>query len=363
MPRRTRSLQPGGRGQQEAGQESGELVAVCREHQESAPSILQTVPCAHEAQVPALGKGQGSGQQRPSSQSCSQWVLILGTRRASQVTEVGLRGRHGGQAGGSPELPGFGTQEQRSAVRILPAHLWSLTVVSAGWPGAPWWGALVLCTLTFRVWLSSRVSGEGTFASPPALAASESGGPSTQLAEAAPSAPWSPGSTGHLERLLLAPWRYGKCVSTQTRPSVLHGWPRHVFTAGLEVGRCCEEQVCPTSSVLLTCKVTRLSLPTSSPNDGELDGDEGNGAGAELTRFHGRLPGRETDHREGPESEEVAVASSHIGRSRHGHFETPQVKPQCPVGPPGTVSSGPNSPTPQSGAVRPAILSMTPPRQ
>lgn len=78
-----------------------------------------------------------------------------------------------------------------------------------------------------------------------------------------------------------------------------------MFTAGLEVGRCCEEQVCPifglTSSVLLTCKVTRLSLPTSSPNDGELDGDEGNGAGAELTRFHGRLPGRETDHQECPD--------------------------------------------------------------
>lgn len=166
---------------------------------------------------------------------------------------------------------------------------------------APWWGALVLCTLTFRVWLSSRVSGEGTFASPPALAASESGGPSTQLAEAAPSAPWSPGSTGHLERLLLVPWRYGKCVSTQTRPSVLHGWPRHVFTAGLEMGRCCEEQVCPTSSVLLTCKVTRLSLPTSSPKDGELDRDEGNGASVELIRFHGRLPGRETDHQECPE--------------------------------------------------------------
>lgn len=122
MPRRTGSLQPGGRGQQGAGQESGELVAVCREHQRSAPSILQTVPCAHEAQVPALGKGQGSGQQRPSSQSCSQWVLILGTRRASQVTEVGLRGRHGGQAGGSPELPGLGTQEQWSAVRIPPAR-------------------------------------------------------------------------------------------------------------------------------------------------------------------------------------------------------------------------------------------------
>lgn len=150
----------------------------------------------------------------------------------------------------------------RLSVSHLPAS--GLTVGSAGWRGALQWGALVLCTPTFQVWLSSRFSGEGTSASPPALAASESGGPSTRLAEAAPSAPWSPGSTGHPEGLFLLPWRYGTCVNTQTRPSVLHGWLHHVFTAGLEMGRCREEQVGPifglTSSVLLMCKVACLSV-------------------------------------------------------------------------------------------------------
>lgn len=176
---------------------------------------------------------QGTGQW-PMAASSTE-LLPAGPHPWDSTSESGDRSRApgtaGGRAGRSPELPGLGTREQWSAVRVPPARLWALTAVSAGWQRAPQWGALVLCKLTFQVWPLSRFSGEGMFASPQACPPARTRGLGTTCAHCSfrkwgplnAAAPWSPGSTGHLEAFFLLPWRYGRCVSTQTRPSVLHG--------------------------------------------------------------------------------------------------------------------------------------------
>lgn len=88
-----------GRGQQETWQKSGELwrCGWWRVHWESAPCILQTVPCAHEARVPVLGKWPMAAQFTE--------LLPVGPHPWDSTGESG----HGSRAPGTARGPSWGS--------------------------------------------------------------------------------------------------------------------------------------------------------------------------------------------------------------------------------------------------------------